>query len=75
MDITPITLIINTVFLVVSIVLIYFMLRYGVVYGVHYGDSTVQDQLKWKIIRIVMVLIVIGLLASVYNIVVPWLFA
>lgn len=73
MELSTLTIIVNSILITISLVLVSLMLRYGVLYGVNYGDSTVQGRLRWKILRIIMALIVIGLIASVYDIVVPYL--
>lgn len=60
-------LIINGVLLIITIVLAFIMLRAGALYSFNIGDFAVQKRMQWIILRVILALVVIGLIASVFN--------
>ena len=60
-------LIINSLLLLLAIILSISLLRNGSKYTLNVGDSAVQTVLKWKILRALIILIVTGLTAAVFN--------
>ena len=63
-------LIFNLLCLILSAVFVFLMSRFGYYYMKNYGDSSVQDVLKWRILLLLLGLIAIGLFSSILNIVV-----
>lgn len=73
MDISTLSIIVNFILLALSFIIAALMLRLGSLYSYNYGNSAVQEKLKWRILRLILLLIAIGLIASVFNIVMPFL--
>lgn len=48
------------------------MLRAGASYAYNYGNTPVQEKLKILILKLIVILVVVGLIASVFNIVAPY---
>ncbi|MEX2055203.1 MAG: hypothetical protein WD972_03385 [Candidatus Andersenbacteria bacterium] len=60
-------IIVNGVLLIIAFVLAIIMLRAGATHQYNQGDNVIQDRMKWIILRCLVILIVIGIGASVFN--------
>lgn len=62
----------NVFMLLLSGMSVFLMARYGYYWQKNYGDSAVQEKYKWRILRLLMVLIAIGLISSVFNVIISF---
>ena len=60
----------NALLLVIAFILALVMLRSGAMHMYNTGDNVIQNRMKWIILRCIVGLIVIGLIASIGNLVV-----
>lgn len=67
MTLQDIQLIANIVFLSLALIFSIIMLRAGTLYMLNTGDTAAQDIMKWRILRSIVGLIVVGLLAIAIN--------
>lgn len=60
-------LILNAAFLLLSLILATIILRSGVRFTLNIGDLLAQAKYKWRILKALLGLIVIGLAAAIFN--------
>ncbi len=72
MSLTGLTLIVNSIFLVAATLATIWMARLGAQNTYYYGITEKTDAIKWKIIKIILFLITIGLISSVFNLVISF---
>lgn len=61
--------IVNGVFLIAGILLIVRLLNVASKYNWNYGDTDIQVPLRLRMFRLLLVLIVLGLVAALFNLV------
>lgn len=69
-DLLTVYLIINSLFLTTLLVLTFIIIRAGSLFAYHLGDEPMQIPLKWTILRALVVMVIIGLIASLFNFIV-----
>ncbi|MEX1997677.1 MAG: hypothetical protein WEA04_03305 [Candidatus Andersenbacteria bacterium] len=71
MPLTTFVFWVNAVLLILALVLAIIMMRAGSAHQFNYGNIEVQNRMKWIILRCLLLLLAIGIAASVFNLVVP----
>jgi hypothetical protein len=66
-DLSDAALWVNGVLLLVTLIIAIVMLRTASIYTFHLGNFPIQNRMKWIILRSLLVLIAVGLAASVFN--------
>ncbi len=70
MTLNAISIIVNTLFLVIALVLSVVMLRSGSRFYFHLGNAEVQERMKWLILRSIVILVILGVVAAIFNLIV-----
>lgn len=64
---SPITLIVNGTLVVIGLILTFTLLRMGAMFDYHYGRSEIRGPLMRKMLIILLIMILMGFAAGVYN--------
>ena len=67
----PILLLGNTAFIAVALILLAFLIYWGSRFDFNYGISSIQEPLKRRIATLIMLIILLGISAVAFNILVP----
>jgi len=69
MSLNAITIIVNAVFLIIALVLSITMLRAGSRFQFHLGNAQIQERMKWIILRSIVILVILGIVAAIFNLI------
>ena len=72
MSLSLIDIIVNSALLIAAFIVAVTMLQAGARYTYHYGDTPKQEPYRWRILWLILILVAIGLIASIYNIALPY---
>lgn len=69
----PIGLLVNSVLLVLTLIVCFRIYLAGNTYNRNPGDTPLQTRMKWRILRGIISLLVLALIATIFNLLSDWL--
>lgn len=70
MPLNLVAIIVNAIFLVIALTLSIIMLRAGSRFQFHLGNAQVQERMKWMILRSIVILVILGIVAAIFNLII-----
>jgi hypothetical protein len=70
-DLATVYLMVNSFLLTIILVLAFIIIRAGSMHTFHLGEYELQNRLKWVILRTLVAMVIVGIIASLFNFLVP----